>query len=52
MYTLTDFIALFDASIESDIIHLNVCGTRIIVLNSLKVVVDLFDKRSAIYSSR
>ncbi|KAF7977288.1 hypothetical protein HWV62_4251 [Athelia sp. TMB] len=37
---------------ESDIIHLNVCGTRIIVLNSLKMVVDLLDKRSSIYSSR
>ncbi|KAF8970100.1 cytochrome P450 [Flammula alnicola] len=37
---------------DSDIIHLNVAGTSIIVLNSLKAAYDLMDKRSSIYSSR
>ena len=36
----------------SDIIRLNVLGTNIVVLNSLELANDLFDKRSAIYSSR
>ncbi|KAJ7654696.1 cytochrome P450 [Mycena polygramma] len=37
---------------DSDIIHLNVAGTSIIVLNSVEVANDLLDKRSSIYSDR
>ncbi|KAG7440087.1 cytochrome P450 [Guyanagaster necrorhizus] len=37
---------------DSDIIHLDVVGTSIIVLNSLEATSDLLDKRSSIYSSR
>ena len=36
----------------SDIIHLEGPGLSLIVLNSVKSVTDLLDKRSAIYSSR
>ncbi|KAF7977286.1 hypothetical protein HWV62_4247 [Athelia sp. TMB] len=38
--------------LKSDIIHLNACGTHIIVLNSLETVTDLLEKRSTIYSDR
>ncbi|KAJ7483546.1 cytochrome P450 [Mycena latifolia] len=37
---------------DSDIIHLNVVGTSIVVLSSMEAVRDLFDKRSALYSDR
>lgn len=36
----------------SDIIYLNLLGQDVIVLNSLAACRELFDKRSAIYSSR
>ncbi|KAJ7765339.1 cytochrome P450 [Mycena metata] len=36
----------------SDIIHLDVLGTSIVVLNSYNAAIDLLDKRSAIYSDR
>ncbi|KAJ7873152.1 cytochrome P450 [Mycena leptocephala] len=36
----------------SDIIHLNVAGTSVIVLSSLEAAVNLLEKRSAIYSDR
>ncbi|KAJ4482566.1 cytochrome P450 [Lentinula aciculospora] len=37
---------------KSDIIHLSALGTSIVVLNSAKIVSDLLENRSAIYSSR
>ena len=37
---------------DSDIIHVNVLGTSMIILNSYKVATDLLDKRSSTYSSR
>ncbi|KAJ7021454.1 cytochrome P450 [Mycena alexandri] len=37
---------------KSDIIHLNVAGTSIIVLSSMEVIKDLLDRRSALYSDR
>ncbi|KZP29750.1 cytochrome P450 [Athelia psychrophila] len=37
---------------KSDIIHLSIFGTHLIILNSLEAVSDLLDKRSAIYSDR
>ncbi|PBK84831.1 cytochrome P450 [Armillaria gallica] len=37
---------------NSDIIHLDVVGTSVVVLNSLEAISDLLDKRSSIYSSR
>ncbi|CAL1715485.1 unnamed protein product [Somion occarium] len=36
----------------SDIIRLNVFGTNIIVVNSLRAAIDLFDRRSTIYNDR
>ncbi|KAF8695637.1 cytochrome P450, partial [Rhizoctonia solani] len=36
----------------SDIIHLNIMGQSIVVLNSAQAASDLLDKRSAIYSDR
>ena len=37
---------------DSDIIHVNVLGTSMIILNSYEVATELLDKRSSIYSSR
>ncbi|KAJ7454671.1 cytochrome P450 [Mycena latifolia] len=37
---------------DSDVIHLNVAGTSIVVLSSVEVAEDLLDKRSGIYSDR
>jgi hypothetical protein len=36
----------------SDIIHLNVAGTSIVVLSSLEAVRQLFERRSSLYSDR
>ncbi|KAF7968957.1 hypothetical protein HWV62_28806 [Athelia sp. TMB] len=38
--------------LESDVIYLNVLGTRIVVLNSYEAANELLEKRAAIYSSR
>lgn len=38
--------------LDSDIIHLNVAGTSIVVLDTLEVANELLDQRSAIYSDR
>ncbi|KAF7978447.1 hypothetical protein HWV62_638 [Athelia sp. TMB] len=37
---------------KSDVIHLEVCGTHIVILNSVESAVDLLEKRSSLYSSR
>ncbi|KAF5372144.1 hypothetical protein D9758_005118 [Tetrapyrgos nigripes] len=37
---------------DSDIIHLDVAGNSIVVLNTIESSIDLLDKRSSIYSSR
>ncbi|KAJ7777076.1 cytochrome P450 [Mycena metata] len=37
---------------NSDVIHLDVLGTSVIVLSSAKAAIDLLEKRSAIYSDR
>jgi hypothetical protein len=39
-------------SSDSDIIHLNIAGTSIIVLSSTEAAMNLLEKRSAIYSDR
>lgn len=36
----------------SSVVRYNVLGNNIVVLNSLQAVIDLFEKRSAIYSDR
>lgn len=38
--------------IDSDIVHINLAGTHLIVLNSELAISDLFDKRSTIYQGR
>lgn len=43
---------LINVFIGSDIIHLSVVGTNLIILNSEKTTMDLLHKRSFIYSSR
>lgn len=43
---------LFHRPLESDIIHVNVAGTCMIIINSLEVLIDLLEKRGALYSSR
>ena len=40
------------AILGSDIIYLHVLGIHIIVLNSLKAINEVLEKRSSIYSSR
>ncbi|TFK25347.1 cytochrome P450 [Coprinopsis marcescibilis] len=37
---------------NSDILHLRAAGTTMIVLNSFEAAIDLFEKRSSIYSGR
>ena len=37
---------------DSDIIHVNVLGTSMVILNSYKVATELLDQRSSTYSSR
>ncbi|KAJ7496489.1 cytochrome P450 [Mycena latifolia] len=37
---------------DSDIIHMDVAGTSIVVLSSMEAIRDLFDKRSSLYSDR
>ena len=41
-----------DTPLDSDIIHLNVAGTSIIVLSSAEAANDVLQKRSAVYSDR
>jgi hypothetical protein len=41
-----------DYFVASDIIHIGVAGTSIIVLSSVDVAFDLLEQRSAIYSDR
>jgi hypothetical protein len=37
---------------ESDVIYLNLAGTNLLVVNSLRAAVELFEKRYAIYSDK
>jgi hypothetical protein len=41
-----------DTLLDSDIIHLSIVGTSIIVLSSAEAANNLFEKRSAVYSDR
>lgn len=36
----------------SDVVHVDVLGTHMIIVNSTKAAKELFDKRSSIYSDR
>ncbi|KAJ7167132.1 cytochrome P450 [Mycena filopes] len=38
--------------LNSDIIHLNIAGTSVIVLSSIETVKELFEKRGSLYSDR
>lgn len=49
-HDLISFIELF--LIDSDIVYLNVLGQPMVILNTLEVITELLEKRSAIYSSR
>ena len=39
-------------SVDSDILHFEVLGRNIIVLNSFEACIELLEKRSKLYSSR
>ena len=39
-------------NISGDMIHLNILGQHFLILNSLEVTTDLFEKRSSNYSDR
>lgn len=43
---------LTEVGVGSDLVHLDVLGSHIIVVNSAKAANELFEKRSAIYSDR
>ena len=43
---------LTPASVDSDVLYLNLLGTDHVILNSSEAISDLLDKRSAIYSGR
>lgn len=36
----------------SDVVHVDVLGTHMVMVNSIKAANELFDKRSSIYSDR
>lgn len=38
--------------IDSDLIHLNLAGTHLVVVHSAEAAFELFEKRSGIYSDR
>lgn len=38
--------------VDSDVLHLTVAGTHLVVVNSQEAAIELFEKRSAIYSDR
>lgn len=46
------FVGLMLALSDSDMVYLNFFGADHIILNSNKAILDLLDKRSAIYSDR
>ena len=39
-------------TIDSDIIHVAVAGSHLVILNSMEATTDLLEKRSSIYSNR
>ena len=41
-----------DVQVESDVIHLNILGQPLVVLNSFRAAVDLLEKRGTTYSDR
>lgn len=40
------------SSADSDVIHLDLAGTHVLVVNTAEADHDLFDKRAAIYSGK
>ena len=50
--TVVKSSSFFKSIQASDVIHLNLIGTHVLVVNSSDVAVELLDKRSAIYSDR
>ncbi|EKM75591.1 hypothetical protein AGABI1DRAFT_79751 [Agaricus bisporus var. burnettii JB137-S8] len=46
------FFKRLGAKLESKILHFQVFGQSMVVINDLKIAQDLLDKRSAVYSSR
>lgn len=50
--TRTDYNPQLTRRLASDVIHLNLAGTHLLVVNSYEAAFELFDKRSVIYSDR
>lgn len=46
------FTDVLNNTLESKILHFQVFGQSMVVINDLKIAQDLLDKRSAVYSSR
>lgn len=38
--------------VDSDVIHLNLAGTHLLVVNSYEAAFELFERRSAIYNDK
>ena len=51
-YLRFDFELFVDVEIIGDTVYLNILGSKMIILGSMKSVTDLLEKRSSIYSSR
>ena len=47
-----NMILTYGLFLDSDIIHLNVAGTSLIVLDTSEATTELFERRSSIYSDR
>lgn len=41
-----------NVSLDSDVVHLNLAGTHLMIVNTAEAVSELFEHRSAIYSDR
>jgi hypothetical protein len=50
--TILEHVTDVPISISGELVYFSVLGQQVIILNSLKVVNDLFDKRSHMYSDR
>lgn len=48
----TGEFTIMSPCVETDVVHLNVFGTDIVVLNSSEAIADLLDKKSVTYSDR
>jgi hypothetical protein len=44
--------AILACNLDSDVLHVDVLGTHIVIINSVKAANELLEKRSSVYSDR